>query len=493
MTTSPAAGGWTDPGKLVKEAMSFFEAEEAPSATATTAEDAIRRAHQLVSPVLYVIEQLKSSGVEPNYPDLFKSQFEDKVGAVIFLAKHKLLDIEASTLQSRETDDARRDLSGLVEVLFRLQAVEALGVFYDFSAQKRDSNTPLLWKNVAGRCLYLLGLLKECRPRVMDFLDTRPIARHTLRDLTETTKESMAAVFRALLRDYDQYAAARTAAAPQPAPAAATTNGAPGYLKVLQQYEVAVPSGSASGYSSLLTAEDRIHEAAQQGDMGSLLTWIRDGSPSAMKTTLRQAMALMPINQYVHLLEKTLGEEDLDPVRLTVTVLELGAVNREVYGQGGTPVINAILHDVALWDVEALAGVAHVAVTELGRCQAVTELQDVVEKTPVLAVAEEVITVLSTVHRLPLAETLLNSRPELEPAYQRVRKHLVELQSLVESAIACQSDEMASIYLERLRDMNAVYELQQISALQLDSSPLARKYLAEIQPEKPIGLRRQHA
>ena len=491
MTTGSSTASLTDPSQLVKQALSFFEPDTpaAPAASAqasgsvqATAEDAIRQAHQLVSPDLYVIERLKQSGLEPDYSSLFSTKTDEKIAAILFLTKNKLLDIEASAAQSRDIDDARRDLAALVEILFRLQAVDALTMLYDFASQRRDSAVPWLWRNVTRRCLHLLTLLADRRMKVMKFLKERPDARETLEELESTTKEELAMMFRALLKDYHQLQGQLAATPPEPAP---------GYLTVYHKYEQAGPSGSASGYSSLLTAEDRIQQAVQQNDTGTLVSWIREGSPAAMKATFHQAMALMPIEQYITLLQKTLEEGELDPVRMTVAVLELGAVNRSVYPHGGSPEINAILRDVALWESAELVGVARVAVTELGAMKAYAEMQRVAEHAPQLAVAEEVISILSMQRRLPLAEQVLCVRPELEPSLLRARAYLNQLRDLVDSVCSCPSEELAMVYLDRLKNRNAIFELEQISLMPNDVSALAKKILAEIRPSKPLGQRKR--
>jgi len=489
----------TDPSQLIKQAMSFFDTDapaapgpmpaQVPMPTAASAqvtatvEDAIRNAHELVSPDLYVIERLKQSGLAPDYSSLFSTKSEEKIAAVLFLTKNKLLDIEASAAQSRDIDDARRDLSALVEILFHMRAVEALTVLYDFASKRGDSAVPWLWRNVTRRCLHLLSLLDECRARVVRFLHERPDARETLEELEGTTKEELALMFRSLLMDYQQLRASGQAMAAQ--------GPEPGYLSIYHQYEQAGPSGSASGYSSLLTAQDRIQQAVQQGDTSTLVSWIREGSPAAMKAAFHQAMALMPIDQYITLLRKTLEEGELDPVRMTVAVLELGAVNRSVYPNGGSPLINDILKEVALWESESVVGVARVAVGELGAMKAWPELQYVAENAAQLAVAEEVFNLFSMMRRLQLAQNVLAVRPELEPAYTRVRAYLNELRDLVDSVCACPSEEMAMIYLERLRDRNAIFELEQLVGMQNHVSPLAKKMLAEIQPAKPLGMRKR--
>jgi len=469
--------GWHDPSLLVQEAMALFgDGESAPRAKDISAESAIRRAHELVSPDLYVIERLKQAGVEPNFADLFGKQSQEKIAALIFLTKHKLLDIEQCTLQSRDTDDARRDLSTYVEVLFRMQAVDALTIFYDYANFQRDSRVPWLWRNVATRCLYLMALMYEARRKVIAFLKDRTEVRRMIDALLETTTKEIGDVLRALIQDYNTVlqSTVQSVADDPPAP----------YVAIAEQYEREAPAGAMSGYSSLLTAQDRIRQAAGQGDLAALMDWIAQGSPAAMQATFRQAMAVLSVPQYVSLLEKTLEQPDLDPRRMALAVLELSAVNRSSNTPGGLPAVNKILADVAVRVPKELDAVGRLAVRALAEVKAMPELQRVLESTQDLVVAGELIDLLTDMHRLPLVEAVVKKRPVLEPAFRRARRRFLERQELVDAACACSSEELAAIYLAQLKAQHAVTELEQISLLQNHASQLAREILNTLRAEE---------
>ncbi len=170
--------------------------------TGAAVEDAIRQAHQLISPDVYVIERLKQSHVEPDYNNLFGDRLQEKLAALIFLTKHKLLDIEQSTLESRDVNDAKRDLTSYVEIIFNLRAVDALMIFYDFAEAQHNSRVPWLWHNVCSRCLYLMSLLAECRDKVVGFLKDRPEAAKLMRELRQTTAPEIARALQRLTKDY---------------------------------------------------------------------------------------------------------------------------------------------------------------------------------------------------------------------------------------------------------------------------------------------------
>jgi hypothetical protein len=479
-----ATQGWHDPSLLVREAMALFgDQDVAPQPHEAAAETAIRRAHELISPNLYVIEQLKQAGMEPDYAGLFRQQHDEKVAALVFLTKHKLLDIEQCAAQSRDTDDARRDLSTYVEVLFRLQAVDALKIFYDFAAAQRDSRVPWLWRNVIARCLYLMAIMAEARQQVIAFLEERSDARRMIDALLQTTAKEVSDILHALIQDYNTTLQSPHHAVPSSSPEP--------YVAMAEQYEREAPAGAMAGFSSLLTAQDRIQQAASQGDVSSLVNWISQGSPAAMQAAFRQAMSVLSVPQYVALLETILAQPDLDPRRMTLAVLELGAVNRGSNAPGGLPAVNKVLADIALRVNQDIDAVGRLAVQELATVKAMQELQRVLGSAPDLAVAEELINLLADMRRLPLAETVVENRPLLEPALRAARRRFVELQELVDSACACSSEELAAIYLAQLKERRAVTELEQIGQLENHASRIAREYVTELRPDLPLT-RRQY-
>jgi len=479
---------WSDPYVLVKEAATMRD--DAPETVQTSAmEDAIRRAHQLVSPDLYVIERLKQSNMEPDYLNLFGSQIQEKMAALIFLAKHKLLDIEQSTLYSRDVNDAKRDLSSYVEILFRLEAVDALGIFFDFAQAQRDSRVPALWRNVSSRCLYLMSLLpQDCWPQVAAFLENRPEAQRLMEELKGSQNPQIAEPLQNLANMYQQTAGSRQSV--NTPGQMMNTMPQPLYITIAQRYEAATPVSAARdeaarGVSSLLSAQDRISQAAAAGDIPSLVDWISNGSHAAMNAAFRCALSVMSNNQYINMLEQAIEHGDLEPVRMAAVVLELGNLNRSTSPQGGVPTINRLLLKLAMTEDEELSGVAKVAIHELGAVKAQNDILTVAEKAPLLAVAEEVVTVIRANRQLTMLESLLNQRPELIPAYRTARAELVELQDLTESAWACQTEDLAMIYLDQLKARKAMPELKQLTMAPNFVSELARQILTELEAEIP--------
>ncbi len=486
MSADGVAKTWGDPYALVREATSYHDNDKtlAPPGEAGV-KNAIRQAHQLISPDLYVIERLKQSHVEPDYENLFGDQFQQKLAALIFLTKHKLLDIEQSALESRDITDARRDLSNFVEIIFRMKIVDALKIFYDFAEAQHESRVPWLWHNVCSRCLYLMSLLTDCRASVVDFLKDRPEACNLMDDLQRSTKPEISSSLGALAQDYQLALRSVEGPAQQALPAPM-----PLFVSLVQQYEAQAPASmgrdsAARGVSSLLSAQDRISEAAAAGDTSSLVDWISHGSPAAMHTVFRTALSAMTTTQYISLLKQSITQGRLDQVRMTAVALELGSINRSTHPQGGDPAVNQLLLQLSLLDDAAYNGVAKVAVHEFGSVHALNILHTVMEKTPLLEVAEEVVVVMRELRHLPMVETLLKQRPELAPAFRTARQELLELQELVDAVSSCQSKEMALIYLDQLKKHKAVPELKQLMMAQNFVHEIAQSALDEIQADSP--------
>ncbi len=488
MVSPSNAGQWADPQALMQAALSFRDAEAPGESADSTLDEAIRSAHQLVSPDLYVIERLKQAGMAIDYAGLFGVQLQEKIAALVFLTKHKLLDIEFGTLQSRDLDDARKDLSAYVEILFHLKAVAALGIFFDFAIAQHNSRVPWLWQNVSSRCLYLMAMLPECREEVYRFLDERPQACKILETLCEAIRPELARNLLGLLRDYKQ----------QPLDfrhedTDSVDIGQPLYVTLYHQYASQSPPGvtcdsAGVGLSSLLSAQDRVQQAASSGDIPALVDWISHGSADAMKSALQQAVSLMPTLQYVEMLDRATESTQAEPVRLTVVVLELGKVNRMLKAQGGVPQINQTLTRLALTNAPDCVGVAKIAVRELASVRSFPDLHKILEHAPMMPVAEEVIFTLRDLRHLAVSNSLLVARPVLQQAYQSARRDLMELHELADAASACQSEEMARIYLEQLKARHAMPELRQLILAQSHVSTLAAQILDEMIHDNPLTL-----
>ncbi len=265
---------------------------------------------------------------------------------------------------------------------------------------------------------------------------------------------------------------------------------APLYLSLVQQYEALVPTSAARdsaarGVSSLLSAQDRINQAAAAGDTASLLDWISNGSPAAMHTAFRCAMTTMTNTQFIGMLEQAILRGNLDPVRLTAIVLELGALGRSIHPQGGEPAVNRLLVHLAETADPEYSGVAKVALHELVTVHALNTIRGVMEKAPLLEVAEEGVRVMYDLRSLSMVESLLGQRPELHDVYRQARKDLVELQDLVDAVSSCQSEELARIYLEQLKQARAIPELKQLALGPTFIAEIAKEILLDLQGDAP--------
>ncbi|HEX2948095.1 MAG TPA: hypothetical protein VHV83_00755 [Armatimonadota bacterium] len=461
---------------LTKAATAFLPtADEDENSVATqksALEEAIYRAHQLLRADLQTIEQAKHTGGEPDYVAAVGNA-PDKLAALIFLAKQKMLDIEHSRQQMRDTQDAQRDLSLYVEILFHVKAVDALTIFYDFAIAQRESRQPQLWQNVCSRSLYLLALLTECRVTVQAFLAQRPEACSRLSSLAASTRADIAFSLKSLLYEYQQQQTMATAATQ-------AVTMAP-YAVIYQQEYAACEQEAASGQgtSSLLSAQDRIHQAAKSGDVPSLVSWIREGSPAATRAAFQAAFSVMTTDQYIDMLSQVLVLKSITTVRLSAAVMELGNLNRSARTPGGTARVNQLLVEVAETAQEDRIDVAKIAVRELTNANAISSLGHVVQEAPLVAIAEAALLALKDLRQLPVSPAFLEKRPELLHVYRMVQEELRELRSLVDTACSCPSEEMALFYLAQLKEVNALPELRQLSLLHNKLGEAARDILAQ--------------
>lgn len=468
-----------EPAFLLREAKPFLRE---PTATAaderTPLEKSIRRAHQLLANDLAQIERLKRDGADIAYADCFGAQYHEKIAALIFLTRSKLLDIAGDTSSILDIVDARRDTSLLVEILFRLSAVEGLGILYDFAAVHAQGDNAPFWQKVGQHYLHLLTLLTLTRTHVLYFLRARPAARRQVEQGMASMDEAVARAYRALGEDY-VHAKAQLQTEPPPAPAE--------YTIFYQRYEQSLPDAQTTRLSALLTAQDRIHRLVDAKDLPGLVKWFVEGSLPAVQYLLHSARTNLSASALLDLLTAVLALNDGDPIRLAAAVLELGRLNRAVHAAGGDPNINTQLIEATMTDKGARTGVAQLAVRELGGVNAFNEILSVLERAPIVEVADEGIRVLRDLRRLPMAEAIVNRRATLQTAFKAAQRHLQEIQSLMDSVWACQNEYMATPYITRLRELQAIHEIEIIGQKHQHIATLAKRILSEMQLEMTGG------
>lgn len=445
----------------------------------TLTNEAIGRAHALVSPDLYVIEKLLDSGITPDIPRLLGAQMQEKIAAIIFLVKHFLLDIEYSTLESRDVIESRQNVQTLVKLLFHLKACDALAIFYEFATAQQNSRLPVLWQNVSDRCLYLLALLPESREQVLVFLHTHPTALPRARQFATSTRQDISLAFKALLLDYQRAVMQEQLATYASSP--------PPYVQMYhQEYEDFVPLTGAMGTASFLVARDRIEQAVVSGDIVTILQWIQEGSPDIVRETLHCAAHYMTNEQYIDLLERVIRMEGVDKIRITIAILELGTLNRRLSEHGGNQEINHVFVRFAMTEEAENIVVAKIVVRQLGSVRGYKHLAAIVENAPQLEVARAAIEMMGELHQLALVRSLRQHRPQIAPYLEAAEAKILMVGSIMESAISCPTPDLAMVYLERLRDLQAVYELNEISKRRSRVGELAQQILANMDPALTI-------
>ncbi|MHB0935455.1 MAG: hypothetical protein ACYDCO_11510 [Armatimonadota bacterium] len=477
MSTSVKLDPQDDPIVLVQQARALLGTDDDRPRTALEVD--IRRAFKLVWPDLLRIEEERRKKTELNYVEFLGGQMHDKVAAITFLARHKLLDVTTGPAQALDTADARADLSLCIEILAHLNAIEALGILYDFCNQQGQARPAEFWQKACTYYLHLIARAANARPRALQFLKDRPHARRHVEMMIASADAGIAATFRALGEDYVR--ARKEAEATPPAP--------PAYLELYRKYNAQLPDESLLGLSSLLAAEERIRRAVAAGDLQTVLIWMAQGSPRAVRLAFRVPAATLPTSGYIELLEKLLLREDLPLETLAAGVVELGEANRTMQPEGGTEQINNILAGFAITHADRLRGVAKLAVRELRSTNAFNHVLTVMERTSLIEVAEEGLQMMCEMRKLTMAENVVHRRPILNLAYQQAYRYMNTVQELVSAAWGCTSEATAHVYMERLKELRAIPELEQLGKKHKHVSDLANRTLTQLRLEESTARR----
>ena len=467
-----------DPVILARQARALLGTDKERPRTALEVD--IRRAFKLVWPDFVKIEELRRKNGNPPYADILGAQIHDKVAAITFLAKHKLLDVTCGPTQALDIADARADLSIFIDILAQLNAIEALGILYDFSYEQGQARPAEFWSKACTYYLHLIAKVTNARPRAIRFLKDRPHARRQVEGLIASADAGIAAAFRALGEDYVR---ARKEADP-PAPPAPPT-----YVGLFLLYNGQLPDESLLGLSSLLAAEERIRKAVNAGDLPKVIDWIAQGSANAVRLAFTVPCEILPTSGYVALLEKLLLRTELPVETLSAGIVELGEANRALQPDGGAEQINNILAGFAITHLDRLRGAAKLAVRELRGANAFNHVLTVMERTSIIEVAEEGLRMMCEMRRLTMVENVVHRRPVLSLSYQQAYKYMQTVQELVSAAWGCTSEATARVYLERLKELNAVPELEQLGKKHKHISDLANRTLTELRLEETSARR----
>ena len=478
MSTGTKLDPQDDPIALARQARALLGAEDERPRTALEVD--IRRAFKLVWPDLVRIEEERKKKTDLNYAEFLGGQVHDKVAAITFLAKHKLLDVTAGPTQALDIADARGDLSLFIDILAHLNAVEALGILYDFCFQQGQARPTEFWQKACTYYLHLIAKTANARPRALQFLKDRPHARRHVEMMIASADAGITAVFRAFGEDYVR-ARKEGEQTPPPAP--------PAYLEIYQKYNAQLPDESLVGLSSLLAAEERITRAVKAGDLQSVIVWMAQGSPHAVRLAFRIPGNTLPTSGYVELLERLLLGEDLPLETLAAGVVELGEANRTMQPEGGTEQINNILAGFAITHVDRLRGVAKLALRELRSTNAFNHVLTVMERTSLIEVAEEGLRMMWEMRKLTMVENVVHRRPILNLSYQQAYREKQTVDELVSAAWGCTSEATAHVYMERLKELRAVPELEQLGKKHKHISNLANRTLTQLRLDETTARR----
>ncbi len=461
MRTDTPHTWWYDPDALLDRAAVLL-APERDEPEPSALDEALRSAYRRVAADLDTIGRLQAQGQPLDVRPLLAEQYDEKVAALLMLAKYTLLDLAHTSREVLDIDLAHRQLALFAELLFRADAADALITLYDVAHAQARAGRTRFWQNVEGHCLMLLALMESARPRVVEFLAARPTARKQLNGLISFTRPQ---VIGALLR-----ASAHRAPAPPSEP--------PRYLKLLDRYDPGPAAVPRPGYCAALMAQRRIGQLLQAEELPGVIRWFVEGSPAAAREVLRRARATLPRRTYRHLLEAILTREHPDPVRLAAVLVALGTLNWEERPDGGMGEPNRLLFTAAVDGRKERLGAACVAVRQLARVRNLDGLLVVIEDAPQPRVAEEAIRAMHGLRRLLMVQPLLTARPHLEPAYQACHAELVEIQRIMAAVWNTDDDAEVQAHVARLRALHATAELETIAELAERKGDLSRLRLS---------------
>ena len=442
------------------------------SSAALQTSETLRSVHQMVSADLSVIERQLADGSEPDYPAIFGPLLQPKIAALIMLTRQKLLDLQQADLNSLDLTDARAELIGYVQILFHLQAAEALRLFYDFAEEHRDGQEKGLWANVGTRCLNLLARLPGEQARVLAFLHTRPHAQAQLERLSHSTNPEVAQAAQALHVVYRKWRE-------EPAPALPV----PIYVRLYRQYVQDLDANANFGLASWLIANDRVAQAVLLEDVPAILLGIQAGPSEALRWALRFAHLVMTPSAVIDLLEQALRQDGLTPQRRIVILREIGNFNQQTNDEPeGNPAYNRMLLQSAIACDSQTREVAQTAIQLLSSVQAYDALATIVEHASSRPVAERAIETLRDTRQLGLVTDLMPHRKDLQPAMRAAIKYIQNLRGMAEAVARCETEEMAQVYFSMLIANRAIEELRTLSKKTNNAGKWAKHALAEIDP-----------
>ena len=175
---------------------------------------------------------------------------------------------------------------------------------------------------------------------------------------------------------------------------------------------------------------------------------------------------------------------DIPIERQAVAIVELSEISRTLKPEGGDEGINRTLANFALSCDKLHLGVARLAVRELRSTSAFNDILTVMEKSGIIELAEEGMEMMCELRRLPMVENIVQRRPLLTMSYHKQLKYMNTVQELVSAAWGCSSEDTARIYLERLSEMRAVPELEQLGKKHKHISDLANKTLTSLRMQE---------
>jgi len=431
-------------------------------------EKALRKAYRCVEDDLRYLAQQTAAGAPIDYPALLGGDRDEKLAAMLLLAKYTLLDMTHLSREVLDCEYTHRNLAVLAEILFRTDAADALMRLFLFAQEniRRPTLHPRLWQNVSSHCLMLLTMMERQHARVVDFFADNKMAFEQLEQLVSFTHPAM---IDRLLEDCQLRR--RRGASPL---------DTPDYIRLYEQSCPDVPVKGVLGLCAFVGAQRLITKAFDDADMAEVIHWFHSGSALAAGEVLEQARTKLSAKMRVSFLASLIEQEQApSDERVAAVICELCQINLAERPENGIGEVNRLLFETAMTEDEARLKLALLAVRALFCVKNADTMLVLAEQAPLLRIAEEALYCMKDYRRLPAIEPVVRCRPELRNAYFRAQQELQEVNWLMENVWTCEDDVLAQSYIDRLMALNAREEMEKIAKLaerkgHIDALRLAR-------------------
>lgn len=459
-----------DPDALAAAAAAFLDAPP-PDGPGREAEEMLRRAIKPLFPDLFLLDRALQEQKDFSIAAHFGPALVEKLAGLLFFTRYCMRFVSLNSGQMLDLNDMRHLLTTCMQTLYQVEAIDGLIFLYDYAYSQAGGDNPQFWDGVCMHVLYMLARLPSGRAQALAFLHERAHARRHVERIVSLPDDQRAPTMRVL---GEEYIRARREGNPLEMPRPAP------YVAMLLQFSATPPGEAEASFVGLMVARERIRLAVEASDTALLARWVAEGTIPAAQTARRAAMNNLATPQYVGTLSEVVRHPTAGALRVAAAIQELARLNEAAGMTGGDPNIIPLLREAAMTDIPDRAGAARLAARAFAAVDNFNESLGLVEHAVMVEVGEEALLHLRDTRRLALVERTIAHRSFLQPAYEMAFSHVQKAKSLMESVWSAQSEDLAMMYLHRLKEMKAYPELQTLTQKRTKISDLAQKTLAEL-------------